>query len=365
MKIKEILNYIEEIFPLEYQENYDNCGLLIGNDDVLANGVLICFDITLNSVQEAIESNCNLIISHHPFIFSGIKKINSNSTQDKIINNAIKNDIAIYAIHTNIDNSKHGINNYFGELLQLKNIKILRPLEDDLYKIAVFCPEDSAAVVREAMFNAGSGNIGNYDSCSYNSNGFGTFKANEFANPYVGNINEIHFENEIKIETIVPKIHLNKVINAIIKTHPYEEVAYDVYSLKNKNSNYGAGIIGNLNQSVDLTHFLELLKDKLSLSVIKHNGLRKSAEIQSVAYCGGSGAFLIPDAIKQKADIFITADLKYHDFFDHKNIIILADIGHFESEQFIQDILFDVLTKKFPKFAVLKTKISSNPVKYF
>lgn len=365
MKIIEITKYLEEIYPLEYQENYDNCGLLIGDAHAEVNGILICFDITLNTIQEAIECGCNLIISHHPLIFSGIKKINANSNKDKIITQAIKNDLAIYAVHTNIDNSKIGVNNYIAECLQLKNVKILRPFEDDLFKIVVFCPEDYAGTVRDAMFDAGCGKIGNYDSCSFNTNGLGTFKANEFANPFVGEKNEMHFENEIKIESIVPKIYLNKVINAIIKSHPYEEVAYDVYSLKNKNPNFGAGIIGNFNKPITLTYFLEMLKEKFKLSVIRHNSVRQNVEIQSVAYCGGSGSFLIPDAIKHKADILVTADLKYHDFFDYSNSLILADIGHFESEQFIQDILFDVLTKKIPKFAVLKTKLCSNPIYYF
>ncbi len=365
MKILDVTKYLEEVFPLSYQENYDNCGLLIGDAETLLNGILVCFDITEHAIQEAIDANCNLIISHHPFIFSGIKKINNNNSRDRIIIQSIKNNIAIYATHTNLDNSIDGINHHIAKLLQLENPKILHPIEDDLFKIVIFCPEDYAAKLRDEMFKVGCGNIGNYDACSYNTQGFGTFRANELANPFVGNKNELHFENEIRIETIVPKLHLNNAIKAIIKNHPYEEVAYDIYSLKNTNPNFGAGIIGNLKSPIKLTQFLEILKEKLSLPIIRHNACVQDVDIQRVAYCGGSGSFLMKDALSQKADIFITSDLKYHDFFDYSNRIVLADIGHFESEQFIQDILFDRLTKKFHKFAVLKTKQSSNPIYYF
>lgn len=364
MKVKELVSYIEELFPLAYQESYDNCGLIIGDVNMEMSGALICFDVNEKIVDEAIENSCNVIISHHPFIFKGIKRINNETIQDKIIRKAIQNNVAIYAAHTNVDNSIDGINRYAADLLSLKHLKILKPIDADLYKIVVFCPEEFSGKVRDALFKAGCGNIGNYDRCSFNTEGFGTFRASEKANPFAGKINEYHFEKEFKIETIVPKYLLNHAIHLMVENHPYEEVAYDVMPLFNKNQNVGAGIIGNLEKPIILKDFFEIVKEKLGVNVLRHNSSSLNTQIQRIAYCGGSGSFLINDAIRSKADIFITGDVKYHDFFDAQNSIVIADIGHFESEHFIQDILFDRLTNFFPKFAVLKTKIITNPVNY-
>lgn len=364
MKTFEICQYLDSLFPLAYQEDYDNSGLLIGDPQNEVLGILICFDLTEKIIDEAIAENKNLIVSHHPLIFKGLKKINNNSSSERIITKAIKNDISIYAAHTNLDNSKNGINGYMGNLLGLKNKKILSPLENDLFKLIVFCPDDHTGNVREALFMAGSGNIGNYDSCSFNSEGVGTFRANEAATPFVGNKNEIHFEKEQKIETIVPKHLLKSVLSAMIKAHPYEEVAYDLIPLKNLNPEVGAGIVGNLQKALPAKDFLEFIKSKFQLQIIRYNSSDLSRQISRVAYSGGSGSFLIQSALHEKADIFISGDIKYHDFFDYQNRLLIADIGHFESEKMIQDILFDVLTKKFPNFACSKAKNSENPVHY-
>lgn len=364
MKIFEICQYLDSVFPLAYQEDYDNSGLLVGDPQNEVFGILICFDLTERIIDEAIAEKRNLIVSHHPLIFKGLKKINKTSASERIIIKAIKNDISIYAAHTNLDNSKNGINGYVANLLGLKNSKILSPVEDDLFKLIVFCPEDHAGNVRQSMFSAGSGNVGNYDSCSFNSEGFGTFRGNEAATPFVGNKNEIHFEKEQKIETIVPKYLLNSVLSAMIKAHPYEEVAYDLIPLKNLNIEVGAGIVGDLPKVLPVKEFMEILKSTLQLQIIRHNSSDLSQEIHRVAYSGGSGSFLIHSAFREKADIFISGDIKYHDFFDFQNRLLIADIGHFESERMVQDILFDVLTKKFPNFACSKANNSENPVHY-
>lgn len=364
MKIFEICQYLDSVFPLAYQEDYDNSGLLVGDSQNQVFGILICFDLTEKIIDEAIAEKRNLIVSHHPLIFKGLKKINNTSESERIITKAIKNDISIYAAHTNLDNSKNGINGYVANLLGLKNSKILSPVENDLFKLIVFCPEDYAGNVRQSMFSAGSGNVGNYDSCSFNSEGFGTFRGNEAATPFVGNKNEIHFEKEQKIETIVPKYILNSVLSAMIKAHPYEEVAYDLILLKNQNLEVGAGIVGDLPKALPAKEFMEILKSTLQLRIIRHNSSDLSQEIRRVGYSGGSGSFLIHSALREKADIFISGDIKYHDFFDFKNRLLIADIGHFESERMIQDILFDVLTKKFPNFACSKANNSENPVHY-
>ena len=365
MKIQELCHFIETVFPIAYQEDYDNSGLLIGDFQNEVTGVLICFDVTEAVIEEAIAENRNLIISHHPLIFKGLKRLNHRTTSERIIAKAIRHDLAIYAAHTNLDNSKNGINNHVSNVIGLKNAKILSPIENDLFKIIVFCPDEQAGNVRQAMFKAGAGNIGNYDSCSFNSDGYGTFRANDLAQPFVGNKNEIHFEKEQKIETIVPKYLLRNVLSAMIKAHPYEEVAYDIISLKNANPEVGAGIIGDLPEEVSIHDFFNELKMKLNLSIIRHNNTDFSKKIRRISYCGGSGSFLIQNAINQNADVFISGDIKYHDFFDYKNRLVIADIGHFESEKLIQDILFDVVIKKIHNFACSKAKSSENPVHYF
>jgi len=363
MKINEVINYLEAIAPPNLQEDYDNSGLLVGNKDKKVNGILICLDSTEQIIDEAIEKGCNLVIAHHPIVFSGLKKFTASNYIEKTIIKAIKNDINIYAFHTNLDNLINGVNSKLANLLELQNIRILKPKENQLVKISVFVPINNADNIRNAMFNAGAGNIGNYSNCSFNNEGQGSFMANKDSKPYVGVAEKLHFEKEVKIEVIVP-VHLkNIVIKQMIESHPYEEVAYDIYSLENIHSKIGAGIIGELDNEISSKNFLLQIKERLNISSIRHTKLCKD-NIKTVALCGGSGSFLLKNAIKQNADIFISADFKYHDFFDANNKIIIADIGHFESEKLTIDLIDELLKKKFTKFAIFKTQINTNPINY-
>jgi dinuclear metal center YbgI/SA1388 family protein len=364
MKIKEITNYLESVAPLHYQESYDNAGLLVGDANREIDAALITLDCTEEVVEEAIENNCNLIIAHHPIIFSGLKKITGQNYVERTIIKAIKNDIAIYAIHTNLDNIKTGVSAKIAEILGVENCKILSPKKDLLRQLAVYCPVSDTEKVKEALFQAGAGDIGNYDECSFSAKGEGTFRANEGCDPHIGNIGERHTEKEGKIEVIFPKYKENTIISALKQAHPYEQVAYQIYILDNIYENVGAGIVGELAQKVDTNRFLEMLKTKMQTDCIRHTKLVKN-QIKRVAICGGSGSFLLSNAICEKADIFITADFKYHEFFDGENDIIIADIGHFVSEQFTKDLIYDLLSKKFSKFAVRLSKVNTNPINYF
>lgn len=362
MIIKDITDFIENLAPVQLQETYDNAGLIIGDKNTEINQILVCLDVTENIVDEAIEKKCQLIISHHPLIFKGIKKINGNNSVEKIIIKAIKNNIAIYAVHTNFDNVINGVNSVLAEKLGLKNQRSLQPKKDIFRKLVFFCPVIHADRVRKAIFEAGAGKIGNYDSCSFNTEGEGSFKAMENANPFVGEPGKLHFEKEIRIETIYPFYLENKIIEALLKSHPYEEVAYDIYKLENYFSQIGSGIIGEIDETDELK-FLSQIKRIINCKCIRHSDLLDK-KIKKVAICGGSGSFLIKDAIAAKADIFISGDIKYHDFFEAENKILIADIGHYESEQFTKDLLYTFITKKFPNFAVLISENNTNPIHY-
>ncbi len=364
MKIKEITQYLETIAPLALQESYDNSGLLVGNKDTEVTKVLISLDCIEDVVQEAIDKGCNLIISHHPIIFSGLKRLNGSNYIERTVIKAIQNNIALYAIHTNLDNVLHnGVNQKIAQKLGLENTKILSPKRDILCKLVTFCPTATAQQVRDAIFAAGAGHIGNYDECSFNSQGIGTFKGNEEATPFVGNIGEQHNEEEVRIETVFPTHLQGAVINALLQAHPYEEVAYDIYALKNKHAQIGAGIIGTLGQALDANDFLALLKNELKAEGIRYTPINK--RIQKVAVCGGSGSFVLRDAIAQSADALVTADFKYHQFFDAENKLMIADVGHYESEQYTIELLAEILNKKFSTFAVLFSQVNTNPIKYY
>lgn len=363
IQVKKITNYLDGSFPLAYQEDFDNCGLLIGDPEQEITKALVCVDVTEEIVEEAMNEKCGLIISHHPLIFGGLKQITGKTYVERVIQKAIKNNIAIYAIHTNLDNHSRGLNHILAEKLGLSNLKILKTKKDLLRKIVTFCPYDYADKVRTAIFEAGAGQIGDYDSCSYNTIGQGSFRAMDTANPFVGNINELHFEKEVKIEAIYPAYLEKQIIAKMIESHPYEEVAYDILILGNENLYVGSGMLGILNEEIAASDFLNHVKNICGLPTVKYSG-NITQLISRVALCGGGGSFLIADAIKSGAQIFLTADLKYHDYFIPEGKMILADIGHYESEQFSKDLIAQVLVKNFPNFAVLKTKVSSNPVKY-
>lgn len=349
--------------PVSYQESYDNSGLIIGRYDSEVSGVLICLDVIESVVEEAIEKGANLIIAHHPIVFKGLKRFNGNNYVERTVILAIQNNIAIYAAHTNIDSVKGGVSDRICDLIGLKNKKILSPLSEDLNKLVTFVPTESADKVREALFSAGAGSIGNYDSCSYSSEGKGSFRAGEETNPYVGEKGKIHFEEEIRLETVFPKHLKGKVLSALLKSHPYEEVAFDIYKIENVNSQVGLGMIGKLSKEEDTLSFLKRVKEIFGTGCVKHTNIIKDT-VKTVAVCGGSGSFLLRKAISQKADIYISGDFKYHEYFDAEEKIIIADIGHYESEQFTRDIFYEIVTKNFPNFAVYISEINSNPIKY-
>ena len=260
MKIKEITKFLEGYAPLQYQESYDNCGLIVGNENAEAKGVLITLDCTEEVIDEAIAEDCNLIIAHHPIIFNDLKKLNGSNYIERTVIKAIKNDLAIYAIHTNLDNVHNGVSAKIAERLGLENCKVLSPKSD-----------------------------------------------------------------------------LNQQV--------------------------GLGIIGELKEPIKTSTFLIDIKNTMKTNCIRYTSLAKE-EVKRVAVCGGSGSVLLKNAKSAEADIFISADFKYHDFFDAENDIVIADIGHYESEQFTKDLIYDLLVKKFTKFAVLLSKVNTNPINY-
>jgi len=364
LKIKDITDYLESIAPLAYQESYDNAGLLTGNPETVIKSVLISLDCTEDIVDEAIAKKCNFIISHHPIIFSGLKKITGKNYVERTIIKAIKNDIAIYAIHTNLDNVLIGVNKKIGQQIGLQNLKILSPKKQVLKKLATFVPSSHLEKVKKALFDARAGNIGNYDECSFSVEGTGTFRGNEKSNPFVGKKGKKHHETEQRLEVIFPSHLQQNIIRALLESHPYEEVAYDIYSIDNYFDSVGAGIIGELAKPLNQKDFLTHLKKSMNLQSIRYTNTIQS-KIKTVAVCGGAGSFLLKTAMAQKADAFVSGDFKYHEFFDAENHIMIADIGHYESEIFTKELLRDLILEKFPTFAVLLTQINTNPIKYF
>ncbi len=363
IKIKDIISVLEQFAPSSYQEAYDNAGLITGDPEAEARGALICLDSIEAVVDEAIATGCNLVVAHHPIVFVGLKKINGKNYVERTIIKAIKNDIAIYAIHTNLDNVLDGVNMAIAQRLGLTNVRILSPKKQILKKLVTFCPADHLETVRTALFTAGAGSIGNYDRCSFYTPGTGTFRGNEQTHPFIGASGEETKTGEVRLELIFEAIAQKNVISVLLKSHPYEEVAYDIYSLENEYDKIGSGVYGELKEPMDEIDFLKQLKVSMKAEVIRHTTLMQK-KIQKVAICGGSGSFLLNDAIRSGAQVFITADYKYHQFFDADGRIIIVDIGHFESEQYTIDLLKEIISKNFPTFAVRLTKVLTNPVHY-
>lgn len=363
MKLKEITDYLESIAPLAYQESYDNAGLICGNADMVITGAVICLDSTKAVIDEAIAMGCNLVIAHHPIVFSGLKKFNGKNYVERVIIKAIKNDIAIYAAHTNLDSVSDGVNAKIAEKLGLINCKILSPAKGNLKKLITFCPVDKAEQLRKSLFEAGSGTIGNYSECSFTTSGIGTFKAETGAQPYVGELGAQHQEKEERIEVIYPSHVESKLLKALFLAHPYEEVAFDLIQLSNANKEVGSGMVGELPVSISEMDFLKEVKQKMKAGSVRYTSL-KNKNVKRVAICGGSGSFLLKEAIASGADVFVTADFKYHQYFDAENSIVIADIGHFESEQYTSELFYEILKKKFNTFALHLSKINTNPINY-
>ena len=363
MKIKEIVSALVRFAPLPLQDGFDNAGLQIGLTDAEATGALLCLDVTEAVLDEAIALGYNLVISHHPLIFKGYKSITGKDYVERCILKAIKNEIVIYSAHTNLDNAWGGVNFKMAEKIGLKNVRVLEPKENMLLKMVTFVPEAEANRVREALFEAGGGCIGKYDQCSYNTSGEGTFRAGEGTNPFCGNIGEFHTEKEIRIEIILPAYRRAEVLRALLNAHPYEEPAFDIFPLKNEWMQAGAGVIGELDAPETELEFLKQIKKTFEVGCIRHNKLI-GREIQKVALCGGAGAFLIPLAIGNQADVFITGEIKYHEYFGHETDILLAEIGHYESEQYTKEIFYTLIRETFPNLEVQMTKVNTNPIKY-
>ncbi|MEM6722232.1 MAG: Nif3-like dinuclear metal center hexameric protein [Bacteroidota bacterium] len=363
MKVQDIMSCIEEFCPLAYAEDFDNVGLLVGNSEQEVSGVLISLDTLENVVDEAIEKECNMIVSFHPIIFSGLKKITGKTYVERVVLKAIKHDIAIYAMHTALDNSWNGVSDRICDELGLKNKSILIPQKETIKKLITFVPKKDAEAVRNALFAIGAGSIGNYENCSFTVEGLGSFQGNDDSNPTIGKKGETHFEEEIQLGITFAKHLEGKVIKTLHKAHPYEEVAYEITTLENTNQHIGMGMIGEFKKPINEVHFMTLLKTKMNVPVVRHSAL-SGKMIQKVAVLGGSGSFAIGAAKRAGVDAYVTADLKYHDFFKAEGTLILADIGHYESEQYTKNLLFEHLTKKIPNFAIILSAENTNPIKY-
>ena len=364
MLLKDIIHELEKFAPLSYQESYDNCGLLTGNKNLEVTGALLTLDCLEATIDEAIQKKCNLIIAHHPIIFGGLKKLNGNNYVERTVIKAIQNNIAIYACHTNLDNVKLGVNKKIADKIGLINTQILAPKKSLLKKLVTFVPNEHLEKVRESLFLAGAGNIGNYDKCSFTLEGTGSFRGNQESNPYLGKKGELSLEKETRLELIFENYKEFSVLSALKQNHPYEEVAFDIYQLENYYQNVGSGIVGELENPISEKEFLGHLKSIFNVKTLKHTNLLNKS-IKKVALCGGSGSFLLKNAINSKSDIYISSDFKYHEFFDAEEAILIADIGHYESEQFTPEIFYEIISNKFPTFATYLTEINTNPVNYF
>lgn len=364
MKIKELTQYLERIAPIAYQESYDNSGLLVGHPDDVISKALVSLDCTEAVIDEAIAKGCDIVISHHPIVFTGLKKFNNQTYVERTVMKAIKNNIALYAIHTNLDNIVGGVSSKIASKLALQSQAVLRPKSGLLKKLVLYVPRAHVEAVRQALFDAGAGHIGNYDQCSYNTAGYGTFRPLEGAEPTIGVVGTQERVEETMIEVVYPANLERAILVAMLASHPYEEVAYHIVKLDNTWQEVGSGIIGNLPTPIPEKEFLAYLKEQLNLNVIRHTEFL-GKDVSRVAVCGGAGSFLLSDAKRSGADVYITADYKYHEFFDAEGEILIADIGHFESEQFTQELLLEIIQKKFANFAVLLTETVTNPIKYY
>ena len=361
--IKDIITYLENLAPTAYQESYDNAGLIVGNAQAEVKGIICSLDVTEEVVQEAIEKKCNLIVAHHPIIFGGLKQLTGKNYIERTVIAAIKNDIAIYAIHTNLDAVNQGVNRKIAEKIGLLNPQILAPKKGIVSKLTTFIPKGEEEDVLKELFEAGAGNIGNYSNCSFKSEGTGSFLPKEEAEPTIGEKGKLAFVEETRVELIFPSHLEHKIIQTLKKAHPYEEVAYYLQVLENKNQDVGSGMIGSLPEPMEGEDFLLYLKSSMNLKVLKHTKIL-NRKVEKIAICGGAGVFLLNHAKKSGADVFVTSDIKYHEFFDAENSILLTDIGHYESEIYTKELLKDILSRKFSNIATYLTNVITNPISY-
>lgn len=363
MQVKDVMQILEEIAPLSYSEDFDNTGLLVGDKYMNVKGILVTLDTLESVVDEAISKKCNLIVSFHPIIFSGLKKLTGENYVERVVMKAIRENIAIYSNHTALDNAWEGVNAMICNSLKLKNREVLMPQKGTIKKLITYAPVASAPRVRDALFAAGAGEIGNYTNCSFTTTGTGSFHGNDESTPTLGKKGETHFEEEMQIIVTFQKHRESKILQTLFKKHPYEEVAYEILTLENTNQHIGMGMIGELSSSMEEEKFLGYLKSAMNTNSIRHSRLRNRS-VKKVAVLGGSGSFAIEAAKQAGADAFVTADLKYHDFFKAEDSILLADIGHYESEQFTKELLHSFLNKKISNFAIILSLTNTNPISY-
>ncbi len=363
MIVKEVTAILEELAPLTYAEDFDNVGLLVGNSESEVTGILVTLDTLETVVDEAIAYGCNLIVSFHPIIFGGLKKLTGATYVERVVIKALQNNIAIYSMHTALDNCKEGVNAKICEVLGIENPEILIPQKNTIKKLTTYVPKSDANNLMNSLFESGAGNIGNYSNCSFTNDGTGSYKPEANAKPTKGKIGETHFEEEVQIHMTYPKSKEASVLKALFKNHPYEEVAYEIYSLENNNQHIGMGMVGYLPKAINESQFLKNVKKTMNASCIRHSNLM-GKPVQKIAVLGGSGAFAISAAKAAGADVLITADIKYHQFYQAEDKILIADIGHYETEQFTKNLLVDYLTKKIPNFALRLSESKTNPIKY-
>lgn len=363
MRISQIIEALEDFAPLPLQEDFDNAGLQVGFAGDHLRGILVCLDVTEEIINEALDLDCNLIITHHPLIFKPIKKLTGKTYIERCVMAACRHNIAVYSAHTNLDNAYQGVNFKLAEKIGLQNVRVLKPKEDALLKLVTFVPVDHADSIRNVLFNADAGHTGDYDSCSFNVEGEGTFRALEYTNPFVGKRGELHRESEIRIETVIPAYRKSSVLRMLLAAHPYEEPVFDFYPLANTWNRAGSGVVGELPIEEDEESFLQRIKAIFQLKSIQHSPFT-GRMIRDVALCGGSGAFLIKDAIAYGADVFLTGEAKYNDYYDVEDHILLGVLGHYETEVCTKEIFYDVITKKIPNFAIHFTSVNTNPVNY-
>ena len=361
--VQQVIQHLATLAPPAYQEGYDNSGLIVGDPQAEVSGVLVSLDAIESVVDEAIAKGCNLIVSHHPIVFRGLKSLTGKNYIERTVIKAIKHDIALYAIHTNLDNVQHGVNRRISERLGLQNVRVLAPKADTLQKLVTFAPLADADRVLQALGEAGAGQIGNYRNCSFQTTGTGRFQPNEQAKPHIGEAGTLEQVEEQRIEVIYPAHLASQILAALRTAHPYEEVAYYQQELLNQNQDVGSGMVGELPEPLSEDKFLAHLKKSMQLSVVRHTRLPEKP-VHRVAVCGGAGSFLLPHALRQRADAFVTADYKYHEFFDADGQLLIADIGHYESEVFTKDLLWEFLSEKFVNFAVHLAEVNTNPVFY-
>ena len=363
MIVQEVIDILEKLAPLAQAEEFDNVGLLVGNSKTKVTGILVTLDTLENVVDEALAHNCNLIVSFHPIIFKGLKKITGATYVERTVLKAIRKDIAIYSMHTALDNSQKGVNAKICEVLGLGNTKILIPQTGSIKKLTTYVPKAEAQKLKDALFEAGAGNIGNYSNCSFTVDGIGSYKGEENSNPTIGKAGQLHFEEETQVNVTFATHNEQRVLKALFQNHPYEEVAYEVFSLDNSDQNMGMGMIGELEEPISEAAFLRFLKQKMNASMVKHSPLL-GKKVKKVAVLGGSGAFAIPAARHAGADVFVTSDIKYHQFYEAEGQMVIADIGHYETEQFTKNLLVDYLSEKIPSFAIRLSESNTNPINY-